>query len=295
MVPAHLRMYVIVEEIINHSARSAKSWERAKYPKWHLLIMVNEVPSRIHFLPIGYEVERAVVPLKILRAEAVVLLTTGLTGKAGLFHRRVVEQIKSLGLPQYTIECNIWDPAVVVDTVGAIVTALPQHDYYFNVSTGSKMCAIGGQTAAMFYPIKLYYQAVDYDRFTNPDNNDHPAIGNPRLVSTFKVEPLDVGALTLLSFLATHSDGAAKHEIIDELQRKGIIGPKNGNCRISASALHAQVDVLRRHLEAWGFIEGNPGRGASLKLKLNSKGMAGHTMFLHRLKPRPPPEILSKL
>jgi hypothetical protein len=49
----------------------------------------------------------------------------------------------------------------VVNEMGSIVSSSPQHEYFFNVSTGTRAASIGGVIAGMFWHVRPYYVEVN--------------------------------------------------------------------------------------------------------------------------------------
>jgi len=244
----------------------------------------------VHFAPVGYEVTRVVSPLSVLRADAVILITTSTTGKPGHYHSKVIEALDASSIPHETRTCNFWDVGIVVDEVGAMMAAAPQHEYFYNVSTGSKSCAIAGTISAQFWPLRTYYVPVDYERVTGIIEDDHPVKGPPLFMPTFSVPSLDHASVLALNFLAQQSAPVSKRFLIDDLRARQVIGPRKGKS-ITPQALQAQVDGILRRLESWGFIE-TKGRGLSLRIGVTEKGISGNKMFNHLLNPREAPAIL---
>ncbi len=251
---------------------------------------VGAVRLRVHFAPVGYEVTRIVSPLVSLRADAVILITTSLTGKPGHYHSKIIEALNAAKIPHETRTCDFWDVGIVVDEVGAIMAAAPQHEFFYNISTGSKTCAISGMISAEFWPLRIYYVPVDYERVTGIIEDDHPQRGPAQFLPTFSVPALDRASIVALSFLAQQPAAVPKRSLINDLREKKIIGPRRGK-NITAQALQAQVDGILQRLQTWGFVE-TDGRGLNLRIGVTDKGKSGNKMFSHVLNPREAPAIL---
>jgi len=147
------------------------------------------VRLRVHIAAVGFQIRRVVEPARDLRADAMVLLTHSPTDRLRYELEKIKEHLESSTprIRTHVVACDIWDPAAVVDEIGAIVSAAPQHEYFFNVSSGAKTACIAGTIAGMFWDVKPYYVAVDYDGKTAFGEEDYPVRGSPQFVPTFGI------------------------------------------------------------------------------------------------------------
>jgi len=249
------------------------------------------VRLRVHFVPIGYEVQRVVEPLVHLRADVALLLTKSITDRASSSLHKIELRSKEEGIQFQVIELNIWDTSVVIDQVGAVISSARNNDYFFNLSTGPKTTTIAGTIAAMLWPIKPYYSMVNYEGKTGLNQADFPVEGPPLFVPTFETPGLDKTTLETLEFIVFQPNPISKRELISSLKSKGAIRARQ-KVRVTPQALQAQTDVILRRLESWGFLA-IEGRGKATKIQATEMGRAGAKMFHHVLYPRPLPTILS--
>lgn len=249
------------------------------------------VRLRVHFAPVGYEADRVVRPIERLEADRAILICAARTGTAATYHDEVVRRLDDLEIGHHTIDCHFWDMGLVVDNVGGIMAAHPEHDFFYNASTGAKTCAMAGITAATFWDLRPYYQPVNYERRTKFELPDQEAILDPFWLPTFHVDPPDPDALHALRFLYSQPTDLPKKDLMEFLKEKGILGPKQ-KMTVKPQALHAQADAIIERLKVKDFLRPQ-GKGPTLRLKLTEKGRACSTMFHHVLDPRPRLPILS--
>lgn len=252
---------------------------------------IGKVRLRVHFVPVGFEVDRAVEPLKALRADAAILITFSRTDRVSASLKAIVERLEKSRIPSHVVECNVWDVAVVATEVGSIVAGARHHEYFFNVSTGPKTACIAGTIAGMFWPIKLYYAPVDYSAKTRLNKQDYPFRPPVSFIPTFETPPLDRTVVTTLEHIV-EAGPISKGALISRLKSLGAIGPRQ-RPSVTPQALHAQTDAILRRLDSWGFVE-IEGRGKAMRVRATEMGRAGAKMFHHVLYPRPPPELLSE-
>ena len=166
----------------------------------------------------GFEVQRVVVPAKVLRADVVVLFTLNRADNARRALELAIADLSTERIQHHVVECNIWDPPTVVNEVGSIVTASPHHEYFFNVSTGAKTACIGGTIAGMFWRVQPYYQAVDYGSKPIAGKEDYPVKGPPVFVPTFETPMLDRGTVGTLEFIVNQKAPTSKRELMNHLK-----------------------------------------------------------------------------
>ena len=248
------------------------------------------VRLRVHFAPIGFEVQRVTTPAKSLRADVVLLLTTDRTEKAGSALERVIRRLDAARIRHHVVRCDIWDSPSVVDEVGGIVTAAPQHDYFFNVSTGAKTACIAGTIASMFWQVRPYYQPVAYVNGPVTDGGNPPVEGLPVFIPTFEAPSLEPGPIETLRFLVERSRPVSKRELMIHMRTAETIYPRTKS-HVTPQALHAQADVILHRLADWGFIE-ITGSGRRMLIRPTETGRGGERMFRHVTRPRPALELL---
>jgi hypothetical protein len=251
------------------------------------------VRLRVHLVPLGYDVARAVTPAKTLRADAVILLTERRDERPRSPFQRALRSLKRNRILVEALECNLWDPPSVVDEVGNLVTAAPSNEYFFNVSTGARTAAVGGTIASMFWPIRPYYQPVAYVDSSVVSEVDAPVTGPPFFIPTFDAPSLHVGDVDTLRFLVSQSDPTSKRQLMAHMRGAETIHART-KASVSPQAFHAQTNVILRHLVAWGFVE-TSGHGKRLRIQATEMGRGGARMFRHMVEPRRVPGILRKV
>ena len=251
---------------------------------------LEEVRLRVHFVPLGYDVARAVSPAKELRADVVLLLVPARNARPGPPLRRALRVLDAAHIQREVLECDVWDPPSVVDEVGNILIAAPRHDYYFNVSTGPRTASVGGTIASMFWRVRPYYQPVAYVDSSVVSTVDAPVTGPPFFVPTFEAPLLDASAVETLRFLATQTVALSKRQLMAHMRDAETIYPRVKS-RVSPQAFHAQANVILRHLLAWGFVEAT-GHAKRMRIRATEMGRGGARMFRHMIEPRTPPKIL---
>jgi len=251
----------------------------------------NAVRLRVHLAPVGFEVLRVTEPMKILHADVAILLTLSQTDRTRFNVEKIIHDLKESRIQTQVIECNIWNTSEVVNEVGSIVTASPQHDYLFNVSTGTRTAGIAGVIAGMFWHVLPYYVAVNDQAKPVHSEQDFPLSGFPQFIPTFEIPLLDQATVAALEYIAGKQEPLPKRLLLAHLRDDGIVGPRQKRT-VSPQALHGQVDSILHKLESWGFVD-LVGRGKQMRVRITDKGIEGRKMFFHVLNPRKPLSVLT--
>lgn len=109
-----------------------------------------QVPNRIHISPLGYEHDRVVEPAIDYKADRVFLLEHDESeSKKPDYHATLKEELRDAGIDVRSVQCDIFDLYTTLGTVAELITAHADDEVYVNLSTGSKISAIGGMIACM--------------------------------------------------------------------------------------------------------------------------------------------------
>ncbi|SFL50700.1 hypothetical protein SAMN04487950_4050 [Halogranum rubrum] len=116
------------------------------------------VRERIHIMPMGYEVERIVLPAENFRADKVEVVThTENDPEADECLELVEEGLSQRNIDYEIHRCDIFN---LYESLGKIAELIFEHeddDVYVNVSAGSKVTAIAGMIASMVMGSTAYY------------------------------------------------------------------------------------------------------------------------------------------
>lgn len=113
-----------------------------------------EVPDRVHVMPVGYELDRLVLPAIELGADRVILLEPD-DGDAREYGDAVRERLDAAEIPHETIACDIFDLYESIGSIAEIATRF--EDVSVNIASGSKVTAVGGAIACMATDATPYY------------------------------------------------------------------------------------------------------------------------------------------
>lgn len=108
------------------------------------------VPDRVHISPLGYEHDRVLEPALRYKADIVYLLEHDEpANEKPDYHSTLQDELLDSGIEVRSERCNIFDLYSVLGTVAEVITAHSDDEIFVNISTGSKISAIGGMIACM--------------------------------------------------------------------------------------------------------------------------------------------------
>ena len=212
---------------------------------------------RIHIVPIGLEsAERMWKPLIQMKADRAYLISHL---KDSRKVDRIVEEIRKKfkkGLPSSDIELvrtNIWDLLLCLKEYRQIFLREEGNHLFVNVSTGSKVLAIGGMLSCMIWGGSPYYAQLDYTGARSP---------RAAKLSVRSIDPLPVysirkpseESLKVLEIIVAAGGSMRKRELIKKLQSPEyeLIESYKSD---QPTAPHSRLRALLKPLEEeWKFV-----------------------------------------
>src|SRR6185312_15357433 len=99
---------------------------------------------RIHIAPVGFEVDRIVLPALEMKADKIWLLTHDNLNddRAQVYENEIKKECKKAKITIETIKSNRKDIFKILQAVKHIIKTEEKNDIYVNVSSGSKIQAI---------------------------------------------------------------------------------------------------------------------------------------------------------
>lgn len=198
----------------------------------------------VHIIPMGYEIDRVVIPFHDFPAHRVHLISMAdsvrymdpaecaMTAKQHNYDEQVIRKLKGKGIDVRSHRIDMFDIITVMQTISRIILdeKAEGNRIYVNMSACGKIATVGATLAAMNHDIQLYY--VRADRYSsNPDEQEKHGLSicnSPRIwqLENFKFAlPADT-ALQVLSFLINKDNGVSCDEIIRYLIERKTAGFK---------------------------------------------------------------------
>ncbi|MCZ7357214.1 MAG: DUF6293 family protein [Candidatus Methanoperedens sp.] len=190
--------------------------------------------KKVHIVPMGFEIDRIELPLKMIGADKVFLLTDEKEKEIGLryleeLERRIktiidVEDFKVIG-------CPMWDFQNLMSLICELVRKekLAGNFIYINVSSGSKLSAIAGTLASLMYGAIPYYAQAKKYNIKNPGIKSGEICGitsgvNKILqIPSYTIERPPDELINALAILSDKGGRISQKEYIFELEKRGFI------------------------------------------------------------------------
>jgi hypothetical protein len=231
----------------------------AKYTK--LTIDTDLDMLRIHIAPVGFEVDRIVLPAKHMKADKVWLILhddpSDDIGKS--FSNSIGKQLSEVGI-EYKIENA--DRTRLFDTLRALRTIIlkeKKNAIFVNVSVGSKIQAIASMMACMMFKddanIKPYY-AVPERYETIPREQETVGLKQIVTLPEYKIETPPDNLIKCLEIIHGRAGNMiTKKELRDEALARNLIHLESLENKEQSAYMALKNNLLDPLLSKWEFIQ----------------------------------------
>ena len=150
-------------------------------------IMKDIINLRIHIAPVGFEIDRIIIPAIRMRADKVWLVVHDNVNedKAAKYRQKIEKELEKKGIKTEIAYANRLRLFPIIKAVTEIIFKERKNDIYVNVATGSKVHAIGCMMACMLFDDRdkihpFYAQAEKYpcNCFDDWEKSQSVSIGN---------------------------------------------------------------------------------------------------------------------
>lgn len=223
-------------------------------------IMTNLARLRVHIAPVGFEIDRIVLPARQMRADKIWLIRdeNPATEKAGAYITKITTELKKDKIEVKTIGSNRNDIFKILKTVKEIFVQEKQHDLYVNVSSGSKIQAIACMMACMMFKesnaIPYYAEPESYPATSGKQQSN----GLKRIVDLpkYQIQKPKQELIQALEIIQEKNGKITKKEMaeIAEDRKIIIVNAKEENFE---QARFASLDknIIQPLVEQWKFVE----------------------------------------
>jgi len=223
-------------------------------------IMAKIAKLRVQIAPVGYEIDRIVMPAIQEKADKVWLLLheNKSEDKAGPFITKIKKQLEKQNIEVKEEYHNRRDLFKIIRAVKNIVEQEKANEIYINLASGSKIQAIGTMMACMMFNENenvhpFYVEAANYPGFESkkPLSTGIKEIQN---VPPYSIKIPDQKLIDSLKIIQKNNGKLTKKEMakLAEEQQLITINAKEKN---HSMARFASLDKnIIQPLEEWGFI-----------------------------------------
>lgn len=240
--------------------------------------------KRVHIAPVGFEIDRVVMPLVEMKADKVWLI----------LKKDVKEKIEKPYLDkiyreldrekiEYKVErSNIVDLFDALDIYRKIIEIEQTNEIFINVSTGSKIQAIAGMMSSMMFKtddisIESYYvEPMSYTVELDEGQQMTTGCKNIYPLPNYKIDRPESKLVETLEIIERYKrEGIqgriSKKDLINECKQRGLIQVKKES-RNQQAAEHSQLNKkLIDPLIAWGLVK-KDGKGITGRIMITNEG-----------------------
>jgi len=223
--------------------------------------MAKIAKLRVHIAPVGYEIDRIVLPAKQERADKVWLLLheNRSDDKAGPFIPKIKNRLLKQNIEVKEEYHDRRDLFKIIRAVKNIIEQEKDNEIYVNLASGSKIQAIGTMMACMMFNESsnvhpFYVEAANYPGF---DAKQPLSTGIKDIVTVppYSIKTPDQKLVDALNIITEHNGKLTKKEMANLAEKQNLI-TINAQEKNHSMARFASLDKnIIQPLEEWNFIE----------------------------------------
>ena len=241
---------------------------------------MNKIAERIHIAPVGFEVDRIVLPAIEMKADKVYLLIhdNKSEDKASLWIKDVKKELKNNKIETEIVYANWRDIDSITKSVRNLLLQLKGNNIYINLASGSKNHAIGLDRAVMTLDeserdnIQMFYaESKSYLGFSHPKQlstgvREIKSVRSHRIVIPNKKL---IGALKIISdYYEEENEPIKKKELAKRCEDAGLLNISSTSSNRSQVILTSLDKTIIKYLkEPWkAIVEEQQGRNRLISL-----------------------------
>ena len=221
--------------------------------------MTKNENLRIHIAPVGYEIDRIVLPAKKRKADKVYLLIheNPSIDRAVSFYENISKKLEKLNIDVVKEHHDRLDLFKIIKSVREIIEREKGNIIYVNLASGSKIQAIACMMACMMFNDDkniqpFYVEAKDYVGFSGKPIST--GIKEIQDMPTYEIRRPEQKHVDALKIINEHGGRISKKEMARIAKEKKLIVVKAEN---ESQATFASLDknIIRVLEEQWNFIK----------------------------------------
>ena len=222
---------------------------------------MNTVRLRVHIAPVGFEIDRIIVPAINMRADKVWLIghSNLSEDKARPFLEKIRKTLAKKNIQVKEVVADRFRLFDIVKTVKEIIFEEQSNDVYLNVASGSKIHAVGMMMATMIFDDRsnlhpFYAQAKEYHhtKISQPHTTGIEAIHD---LPTYRIQTPEKKHLQALKIIVDDGGKISKKEMAIAAETEGLI-VINAEPSNHSQARFASLDknIISPLENEWGYI-----------------------------------------
>ena len=221
-----------------------------------------EMPNlRVHIAPVGYEIDRIVLPAKKLRADKVILLihNNPSKDKATKFYEKISLQLEKLNIEVSTEFHDRVNLFQIIKTVKNLIKKEKGNFISINLASGSKVQAIGCMMASMMFNDDknvnpFYVEAKEYLGFSGKPMSK--GIKNIEYIPAYEIQKPEERHIQALKIIVDNGGKISKKDMAKiALEQKLIIVKAENQSQATFASLDKNIISILEN--TWKFIKVN--------------------------------------
>jgi len=244
--------------------------------------MKDIVNLRIHIAPVGFEIDRIIIPAVRMKADKVWLVTHDAIAedKASKYRQKIEKELEEKGIKTEIAYANRLLLFPIIKAVTGIIFKERKNDIYVNVATGSKIHAIGCMMACMLFDDRekihpFYAQAEQYPEYDGKTQQTY-GVAEIHSLPTYRIGTPKKELLEAMRIIKKANGRIQKKKMAEEAEKSKII-TVNAKKQNFTQARFASLDknIVQPLVDVWKFVEVEKiGRNRWLKLTDDGKHAA---------------------
>ena len=244
--------------------------------------MKDIVNLRIHIAPVGFEIDRIIIPAVRMKADKVWLVAHDAIAedKASKYRQKIEKELEEKGIKTDIAYANRLLLFPIIKAVTGIIFKERKNDIYVNVATGSKIHAIGCMMACMLFDDRekihpFYAQAKQYPEYDGKTQQTY-GVAEIHSLPTYRIGTPKKELLEAMRIIKKANGRIQKKKMAEEAEKSKII-TVNAKKQNFTQARFASLDknIVQPLVDTWGFVEVEKiGRNRWLKLTDDGKHAA---------------------
>ncbi|NLE05112.1 MAG: transcriptional regulator [Crenarchaeota archaeon] len=234
------------------------------------------IEKTIHIIPLGYEIDRAVIPFETTKADKIYLLVYDKNDESSepgekntsYYLKSVRKRLEEKKIDVVCQYIDIFNLLELMKKISNIIVEEKGNRVFINMSAAGKMSSVAATLVGMAHDVQVYYvHADDYSDDIESRKNHGLSVctsGDTTILSNFKfMMPDPIGMQILLHFCEKNLTKMRSKQILDLLQEKKAEGFEDVFDKISDITLKRSIQsrqimklnkTILTRLENGGFI-----------------------------------------
>ena len=224
--------------------------------------MESMLNLRVHIAPVGFEIDRIVIPAVKMKADLVYLIADEnvATDKSTKFQTEIIKQLKKKKIDSKVVHANRLQLFDIIRVVKEIILNHRSDEFYVNVASGSKIHAIGCMMACMVFDDRknihpFYPQAKEYPAYKD---NEQQTYGVEEIygLPTYQLLTPNKDLIEILKIIK-ENDGRIQKKVLAEIAEERKILNINAREENHSQARFASLDkkLIQPLKNTWNFVE----------------------------------------